>query len=126
MYIYITVEYPLLFKSLERKSFEFPNFYIDSSGLSSYYVLNIRDEMNLKHLVVITGCDSGLGYSLALHCRDLGATVMAGVLEPTGKAIENLRSKGVIVELLDLTDDSSIKEFGLQVRNVLRDRTLGE
>ncbi|KAL1115527.1 hypothetical protein AAG570_007556, partial [Ranatra chinensis] len=42
--------------------------------------------------VFITGCDSGLGYSLALHCcSSSGLTVFAGLLEPESPALNFLR-----------------------------------
>lgn len=91
-----------------------------------YVVFNTRQKINANHLVVITGCDSGLGYSLALHCRALGATVLAGVLEPDGKTAVNLTENGVAVRRLDLTDHQNVEQFGEHVKELLSERKLGE
>lgn len=82
--------------------------------------------MNPKHLIVITGCDSGLGYSLALHCRTLGAVVVAGLLEPDNKSAEKLTKSGVLVHRLNVVDEKSIAQFARFVTEKLRDDNLGE
>ncbi|XP_014474801.1 PREDICTED: estradiol 17-beta-dehydrogenase 2 [Dinoponera quadriceps] len=82
------------------------------AGITYWYR---REELNAQRLIVITGCDSGLGYSLALHCQTFGATVMAGVLNPDGQAAKNLTESKVIVHRLDITDEESIRRFGQHV-----------
>ncbi|XP_032664945.1 D-beta-hydroxybutyrate dehydrogenase, mitochondrial isoform X2 [Odontomachus brunneus] len=83
-----------------------------------YYQLCVQEKLNSKHLIVITGCDSGLGYSLALHCQALGATVLAGVLDPDGQAAKNLTDSKVIVHHLDSTNEGSIEQFGKYVETL--------
>jgi len=44
---------------------------------SWYRAKSLRREWYQGKAVLITGCDSGLGYSLALHCHSLGMVVIA-------------------------------------------------
>lgn len=76
--------------------------------------------------MVVTGCDSGLGYSLALHCRSLDAAVIAGVLEPDGLGAQDLIKNGVNVIPLDVTRSESIAKFGSEVRELISRKNLGE
>jgi len=86
----------------------------------------------MRDLIVITGCNSGLGYSLAMHCRAQGATVLAGVRKISEAkiakttAIEALENKGVIVRQLDITDETSVRQFGEGVKKLLKERQLGK
>ncbi|KAF7383810.1 hypothetical protein HZH68_014567 [Vespula germanica] len=68
-----------------------------------------RHMLDTNQVVIITGCDSGLGYSLALHCQFLGATVIASVLDNTGQGAELLKEKGIVVLPLDITNDKTLK-----------------
>ncbi|KAF7382888.1 hypothetical protein HZH66_013290 [Vespula vulgaris] len=78
-----------------------------------------RHMLDTNQVVIITGCDSGLGYSLALHCQFLGATVIASVLDNTGQGAELLKEKGIIVLPLDITNDKSIENFYKDVHLLL-------
>lgn len=91
-----------------------------------YYQLCVQEKLNSQHLIVITGCDSGLGYSLALHCQALGATVLAGVLNPDGQAAKNLTDSKVIVHYLDSTNEGSIEQFGKHVETLCIEKKYGE
>ncbi|XP_014232131.1 estradiol 17-beta-dehydrogenase 2 isoform X1 [Trichogramma pretiosum] len=71
--------------------------------------------------VVITGCDSGLGYSLALYCSDLGFKVVATVLEPDGPAAERLRELGCLVYKVDYTCQNDVKQFANEIDALIRD-----
>ncbi|XP_001600976.1 uncharacterized oxidoreductase YbbO [Nasonia vitripennis] len=71
-----------------------------------------------RHLIVLTGCDSGLGYSLACHCLCQGAKVVAGVLQEKSEAADSLVKSGATVLPLDLTDDSSVERFGREVEKI--------
>ncbi|CAB0044158.1 unnamed protein product, partial [Trichogramma brassicae] len=71
--------------------------------------------------VVITGCDSGLGYSLALYCSDLGFKVIATVLEPRGPAAERLRELGCLVYKVDYTSQNDVKQFANEIDALIRD-----
>lgn len=81
-----------------------------------------RNKLSQRDVIVITGCDSGLGYSLALHCRELGAQVIAGVLNKDGPGASRLSENNVHVHPLDVTDIDSVKTFCGFVHRMLRDR----
>lgn len=100
-----------------------------SGGASLYCFFGRRRKINARDLIVITGCNSGLGYSLAMHCRAKGAMVLAGVRETAtvpNAAVEALRNKGVIVHHLDITNERSVQDFRDKVKKLLEDRQLGE
>lgn len=77
--------------------------------------------------VFITGCDSGIGYSLALYCHELGMTVLAGCLR-LGEGIYHLEElKDVHVIPLDVTDSASIGNAVMRVNNILNENNgIGE
>ncbi|XP_046750628.1 retinol dehydrogenase 7 [Diprion similis] len=83
-----------------------------------------RLPIHSKHAVIVTGCDSGLGYSLALHCRALDATVIAGVLQPDGLGARDLIRNGINVIPLDITRSESIAQFGTEARELMAQETL--
>lgn len=91
-----------------------------------YSWLKSRDEIRPNQAVVVTGCDSGLGYSLALHCRQLGATVIAGVLRSDGPGARNLREADAFVYPLNVTEPVSVIDFADSVRTLLARRNLGK
>ncbi|KYQ51538.1 Estradiol 17-beta-dehydrogenase 2 [Trachymyrmex zeteki] len=96
-------------------------------GATLYCFFSRRRKINARDLIVITGCNSGLGYSLAMHCRAKGAMVLAGVREmPTvpSNAVEALRNKGVIVHQVDITDGQSVRDFRHKVKELLEERQL--
>jgi NAD(P)-dependent dehydrogenase (short-subunit alcohol dehydrogenase family) len=65
-----------------------------------------------KQIVFITGCDSGLGYTFALHAHSLGFTVLAGCLQPDGegsKQLLQLCSERLQVLRLDITNETSVR-----------------
>lgn len=86
------------------------------SGLVTHYLMNPREKsrVNSSHVVVATGCDSGLGYTMALHCHEkLQMSVVACVhqLNSTGamklkKLLEN-SDRFHMIEL-EITKDESI------------------
>ncbi|XP_031825632.2 SDR family oxidoreductase shroud [Nomia melanderi] len=78
-----------------------------------------RDKIRANQAIVVTGCDSGLGYSLALHCRQLGATVIAGVLRNDGLGARNLREADAFVYPLNVTEPVSVIDFADSVRTLL-------
>lgn len=96
-----------------------------------YCFFNRQRKINTRDLIVISGCNSGLGYSLAMHCRAKGATVLAGVREimtvpNSNAAVEALENKGVIVHHLDITNELSTRNFRDKVKSLLEERQLGE
>lgn len=67
---------------------------------------------NKKKVVVITGCDSGLGFSLAQHAVDIGFTVIAGFLSLDSKGSKEIRKiygSNIIQIQLDVTDSTSVQ-----------------
>lgn len=103
---------------------------LSSGGASLYCFFGRRRKISAQDLIVITGCNSGLGYSLAMHCRAKGATVLAGVREiataNSNAAVEALENKGVIVHHLDITNERSTQDFRDKVKRLLEERQLGE
>lgn len=71
--------------------------------------------------VLVTGCDRGLGYSLAVHCQALGLTVFAGVLDAASPGARQLGDLGVRVLPLDVTDATSVGSAVTAVKQALRD-----
>ena len=59
--------------------------------------------------VLITGCDSGFGYSLALWCHEQGMEVLAACLHPDGEGGRALEKEGIQTVRLDLTNVDTIK-----------------
>lgn len=78
---------------------------------SLVYILqgNESIEPTPEKIVFITGCDSGLGYSLAHYVSDLGFTVVAACRKISSKGAKELKknSKIILVEL-DITSESNI------------------
>ena len=75
--------------------------------LITSYIPRARFTVSRDQLVVISGCDSGLGAATALKlARDEGFTVFAGCLTAAGvKSYTNI--DGVTAFLLDVTDDNA-------------------
>lgn len=71
--------------------------------------------------ILVTGCDRGLGFSLAAHCRSLGLTVFAGVLDAGSPGARKLGGLGVHVVPLDVTDGRSVQGAVATVQQALRD-----
>jgi len=71
--------------------------------------------------ILITGCDTGYGFSLALHCsQHLGMKVLATCFT-TGEGRKVLeKTEGVTVLQLDITSRDSREELVLNVRNILK------
>lgn len=75
-----------------------------------------------KKVVFITGCDSGLGFSLAQHTNDIGFTVIAGFLslESAGaKIIRQTYGENIVQIQFDVTDSENIKYVINFVENYL-------
>ena len=58
--------------------------------------------------IFITGCDSGYGFSLAIHARERGMRVMAACYLTEGEGRCLLENLGITVVDLDLTRQESI------------------
>ena len=73
------------------------------------------DKMTIRYYhgrhVLITGCDSGFGYMLALRLDSLGYTVYAGCLTENGaNELKQRGSDNLQVILLDVTCSESIEQ----------------
>lgn len=123
--LYIFKYFSKLHVKIPRKEMFF--FINNLSGASYLYCrLKSRGKISSNHAIVITGCGSGLGYSLALHCRELGATVVAGVLQMDCPGAKRLESEDVLVYPLDITLVNSVKNFTNSVRTILTERNLSK
>lgn len=80
---------------------------------SLYYVYNTYDTIDVinNKVIVITGCDTGLGYSLALYSNIIGFRVIAGCLDLNSKGAEYLKSKNIQCFHLDITNEDCVKKF---------------
>ena len=70
--------------------------------------------------VLITGCDSGFGFSLASHCAELGMKVVAACYSDSSEGAQQLRGRGrgVTVVQLDLTQPASLETAVAAARSV--------
>ena len=53
-------------------------------------------------VIVVTGCDSGIGYNVALSTLGWGCCVVATCVDPDGEAPRRLCEAGAVVVKLDL------------------------
>lgn len=91
----------------------------------------LTSRTKLRHLAVfISGCDSGLGYSLAVHCHDkLGLTVFAGCLRPDSEGAYRLSQRGsnrMHIIPLDITMEDSVKKARETVEELVHNKNLGQ
>ncbi|XP_071053295.1 retinol dehydrogenase 7 [Onthophagus taurus] len=90
----------------------FKTLFMTSLTIASliYYFRGTQFVTPSKNKVVfITGCDSGLGFSLAQHISDFGFTVVACFLNLESEGAKILKNrKGLIPVELDLTDEENI------------------
>lgn len=112
---------------LENNTSLFVASNIITTSLSISYILYKRKQRNElarlrpTRLVVITGCDSGLGLSMALWARQLGYPVLAGCLNPDGEGANLLKKEGVTISRLDVTKAESINDFQEACTKVLEE-----
>ncbi|XP_044211865.1 estradiol 17-beta-dehydrogenase 2 [Thunnus albacares] len=77
--------------------------------------------------VLVTGCDSGFGHTLAKRLSKMGVQVFAGVLDVNGAGAQQLRDQGcenLQVLQLDVTDSSQIETTHLHIRAQVGDSGL--
>lgn len=101
------------------------------SVISGFWIYRRLKKQCRKHkldtkVVVITGCDSGLGYSMALYCHNLGMVVCATVLNPSGKTAKELQELGettgrLVVIHLDVTDTANVRTAVKQVAELFEE-----
>lgn len=103
-----------------------------SSIVSSFFrFLNIRAllwpkyAVTKKKAIVITGCDSGLGYSLSQKCSQIGLTVISGCLDLQSEGSKNLSSVNRVFKL-DVTKPNTVATFFEEVDKVLKQENCGK
>ncbi|XP_071552237.1 D-beta-hydroxybutyrate dehydrogenase, mitochondrial-like [Panulirus ornatus] len=72
--------------------------------------------------VVVTGCDTGFGHTLALQLDKLGFRVFAGCLKADGKGADHLRQEGssrLHVLQMDVTNQDQLDKAAQQVKDLL-------
>lgn len=98
-----------------------------ASSVSSYWYSKFtrRHSVTKKKLVVITGCDTGLGYSLAKHCHRLGLSVASGCLDTESDGAKDLNGIALVLHL-DVTKKETVVAFLEEVDRLLRTNNYGE
>ena len=81
-------------------------------------------KMEKKKVILITGCDSGFGYSLACHVTEqhLKMILVACCFCMDSEGAKDLISKGVTVFKLDVTDNDSIDKLKEDVNVLLKEK----
>ena len=83
-------------------------------------------QVGRKNVVFITGCDSGLGYNIAVKCYNLGFTVIAGCLNLKSDGAQNLKTVDTDSRLhlceIDTTMEEKIYRAYKFVKDVLDER----
>jgi len=79
-----------------------------------------------KKLIVITGCDSGLGYSLAHRCLEKNLFVVAGCHVKGGDGASQLKKGGACVAYLDVKSKESVFDFTETVKSLLLEENLSK
>lgn len=103
------------------------NFYSTSGTGGLYSTRKSRKAIGKQDTIVITGCDTGLGYSLALHCHDhLNIQVIAGVHKPISEGAQALTKLGIDVHPLDITNNNSVKTFVQSCRKRIQTEDLSK
>jgi len=71
--------------------------------------------------VLVTGCDSGIGYQAAIHFATLGFRVFAGCLQPEEESTKKLKeaSDRIILIKLDVTKEDTLKVAFAKVQEIL-------
>lgn len=74
-------------------------------------------------LIVITGCDTGLGYSLAIYTQSIGFNVIVGCLDVNGKGASDLRMRNIMTYKLDLTEENDVRNFVKYIDEYLKENS---
>lgn len=71
--------------------------------------------------VMVTGCDSGLGFEMAKHLHELGFITIATCLNPQSNGYKTLNLLGdrCRVFLMDITDETQLNETVSEVKHFL-------
>ncbi|XP_045607761.1 D-beta-hydroxybutyrate dehydrogenase, mitochondrial isoform X3 [Procambarus clarkii] len=85
------------------------------------YTADLKEPVDGKS-VVLTGCDTGFGNTLALHLDNLGFRVFAGCLQADGEGAEHLRQEGssrLHVLQMDVTSQDQLDKAAQEVKRLL-------
>lgn len=79
--------------------------------------------MSPKKAILITGCDSGFGYSLACHLSENHPEIIAlpCCYQMDSKGAQSLRSKTKYVLHLDVMNEESVLSVKEQIKKILND-----
>ena len=66
---------------------------------------------NTNKVVVVTGCDTGIGKWLAITLRRWGYEVVAGCLEPESETLDCITEAGAQITRLDVTSNQDIADL---------------
>lgn len=92
---------------------------------NSIGLISIRHVPTKKKVVVITGCDSGLGYSLSRKCNEIGLTVVSGCLDLESEGAKNLASLNRVIKL-DVRKPETVQDLFRHVGDILEKEDCGE
>jgi short chain dehydrogenase len=83
---------------------------------------NNKPEYDLA--IVVTGCDTGFGKDIAIHCADIGYTVFAGCYQyESSKQLFSTIAK-IIPFSLDVTKDKDVNEAARLVQQWLEEKNI--
>ena len=88
------------------------------------YQVDFKMSTNLKKVILITGCDSGFGFSLACHMSEnpQNYLTLACCYIPNSEGATILQSKPNLKVLpLDVTNENSIQDLVKQVNLILEE-----
>ena len=74
--------------------------------------------------ILITGCDSGVGLTLALHAKTLGFHVIATCLNESSDGAKFLMGKGILAIQMDVTEIDDIGSVKNSVEKYLNENHL--
>lgn len=94
------------------------------TAASLYYAFHTtgKETASFDKVVLVTGCDSGLGFSLASHLCEAGFTVWAGCLSLESHGADNLAQRyqdRINLLQLDVTDACSVESIVDRLENFL-------
>ena len=77
-------------------------------------------------IVLITGCDSGIGFFMAKRFLELGFNVVAGCLDSSSDGFKQLEKLGAKCLSMDVTSDQSILAAKLEVEDYMKSLEKGK
>ncbi|XP_022200477.2 D-beta-hydroxybutyrate dehydrogenase, mitochondrial [Nilaparvata lugens] len=129
----VTKQFSPLTPSVHHNQFLPSGKLIVAAASASLFVLYRRFSTSHKSLeakrcdvVLVTGCDSGIGYSAAKHCHNLGFSVVASVIDLQSAGAMSLRkldNKCMSVIKLDLKNSSDISSCVEHVRSLIAENS---